>query len=73
MAQIKYDDNYSFMGRNGVFKVKGLDIDSDYNYSGDYPKVTLYPITSRGTIASCYIEIPKNKIQELIDELQKLI
>ena len=71
MAKIMFDNNYHFLGRNGTYKAKGLDVSMFGN--SDYAHVDLIPITSKGMLASCTIEIPKNKIQELINELQKLL
>lgn len=72
--KIKYDDNYYFLGRNGKFKMKGLDIEGfDFDEGKSYPYIELMPITSKGLLASSFLQIPKNKIQEVIDELQKYL
>lgn len=73
MAQIIYEIPFSFKGRNGTYTCKGIDIyDADPTRRGSYSRIVLQPITSRDEIGSCFIDFPKNKIQELIEILENL-
>ncbi len=68
MEDIVYDKPYDMtaLGRNGVVKMSGLFITDHGQY------VTLHPITTRNTVANCNINVPKNKIPELIKKLQEV-
>ena len=54
-----------FLGRNGYFKSSGLEV-------GTVPcfGATLTPITSKGLVARCSIEIPADAIDATIKALQ---
>ncbi len=51
---IKFKRQVNFMGRNGFFKSTGLDVLVDRQRK----IVTLSPITSKGMIGNCAIEVP---------------
>lgn len=55
-------------GRNGYAHSSGIDL---MKLSND--NILLTPITSKGNLQSCEIEIHKDCIPELIQQLQKLI
>ena len=59
-----------FTGRNGNFSQKGLEIwrinDLDH-------KIYFTPITSKGKFANCEIQIPKEHLQQLIDNLKTFL
>jgi len=60
-------ENTFFMGRNGFFKCRGLDV------SSVTPDVICFvPITSKGKQGRSTIEIPVSKIPELIKILQAI-
>lgn len=70
---IKYNETLSFKGRNGIYQCAGLEVyDADPNKTSKYSRIVFEPITSKGTIGSCFIDFPKNKIQDLINKLEKL-
>jgi hypothetical protein len=52
-AKIRFKRTVRFTGRNGTFKAVGLDIFIDKDNV-----VSLYPITSKGVIGNCRIDIP---------------
>lgn len=55
-------------GRNGYANSQGIDLMQCQNGN-----LLLTPITSKGYFQSCEIEIHKDSIPELIEQLQKLI
>lgn len=67
MEEIRFDKIlWGSLGRNGYVHVTGIDIDA-------YDKIVrLTPINTRGLRTKCFIELPKDKIDELIDKLNKL-
>lgn len=70
---IKYSITRNFLGRNGVYSCKGIEI-TDMNRPKDnskYPYIMLEPITSKNKIGRCFIEIPRENIQEVINILEK--
>lgn len=64
--EIHYKRVVSYNGKNGWLKCKGIDIMS----LGDYIRIS--PLTSRGLVAKCHIDVPVEEIDNLINELQKL-
>lgn len=56
-----------FTGRNGYFKMKGWTLST---YPGG--KVMISPLNSRGNMARCDMEIPKEDLDLFIIHLQKL-
>ena len=65
--QVKFARTTSFLGRNGHMKCGGIDITSFGS------SVTLSPLTSRGVIGRCNIEIPLENLPEVIAKLQSLL
>ena len=55
------------LGRNGAFKAIGLYIYNSVN------KIVVTPITSRGNLARCEIEVPITHLPELIAALKTLV
>lgn len=69
MLQIDFQDKQvRFQGRNGYFRASGLFLENRVN-----DIVAISPITSRGFVGNCEVQLPKNKIPELIASLQKMI
>lgn len=64
---IKFKANTSFLGRNGAFVASGMEI-LNLNMQN---VVEINPLTSRGITARCFIQIPKDNIDELIEALQE--
>jgi len=62
-AKINYDRNVNFIGRNGYFKASGLDIYANESI------IILQPITSKGAVGRCSIEIPIENIAALMNIL----
>jgi hypothetical protein len=60
------DEQLVFFGRNGTGKCSGLWITD----AGDY--ITLRPLTSRGQIAKCSIDVPKTHVHKLAEILAGL-
>lgn len=71
MDTITFKQTVSFLGRNGNFKSIGLNV-YKYKYSTE-DKVELTPITSKGLLGRCVIEIPTESIPDLIKSLQACI
>lgn len=70
MSQIKYETQVWGTGRNGTYYQMGLDL---YTFGTDGISVLeISGITSKGKVAVGGLQIPKENIQELIDELEKL-
>ena len=68
MIEIKYKRTVAFEGRNGLFKQGGIVIRvSDYGKT-----ITMFPLTLKGIIARCMIEIPLENMQEIIHELKSI-
>jgi hypothetical protein len=68
-ATINYNEITTLnMGRNGHSKSKGIDLMQCQNGN-----ILLTPITSKGNLQNCEIEIHKDSIPELINQLQKLL
>jgi hypothetical protein len=59
--------NYGVLGRNGTSKTSGISIESTGS------TVQLTPLSSKGQLLMAYIDIPKEHIQEIIDELKKYV
>jgi hypothetical protein len=65
MSQIKWSPTTRALGRNGTLKCGGLDV-----WHGlTEPVVTLRPLTSKGFEARCSIQIPKEKVERVIQAL----
>lgn len=65
---IKYNKQVNFTGRNGYFKQTGLNV---VELAHDN-KIMLAPLTSKGMIGNCDIQIPKENIPELIKFLETI-
>jgi len=66
MIQILFKRNTNFTGRNGYMKCSGVEIlPLAHGHS-----VMISPITSKGTVGKCDIEIPAEHLLELASELQ---
>jgi len=64
--EIAFSRIVSARGRNGLVKMAGIEVSSASHR--DY--ITLFPVSTRGVSDSAWLEIPKEHLQELIDELQ---
>lgn len=65
-AQVKWDRPTEFLGRNGYFMCSGVDLTTDED------KLFIAPLTGRGDVGRCTIEVPLNKLDELIASLEVL-
>ena len=63
--KMQFDNCVQFSGRNGVFECRGF-ILSAYKDC-----ISIYPITSKGVQARCFIEIPLDHIETFIEILQE--
>lgn len=66
MKDIKYKTTVNFQGRNGMFKQTGMAVQADAK------NVTLQPFTSRGVIGNCFMEIPLESVDEVIEALRSV-
>lgn len=67
-TQIDFKRLTKFTGRNGYFNMKAVEM---MDSSTDC--IMISPITSKGNSARCDIEIPKENLQEFIDNLKKFL
>jgi len=65
---IKWDNNLFFLGRNGMYKMRGINI-CTYDY---YNRVDFIPITSKGDLGRCWLSMPVDKIPDLMQYLSKI-
>jgi hypothetical protein len=70
LKEVKYNENVTFVGRNGQGKCSGLEILSSTSGDSNKPVKIVTPLTSKGMPAHCLIEIPDDKIGELCVALQ---
>lgn len=73
IKQIKFKETVHFKGRNGLAKCTGIDLHSATSAApqGPVEVVILFPITSKGEIASSWIDLPIDSITEFIKELNQ--
>lgn len=71
-----------FLGRNGEFKCKGIEMmrfinpPADIREPDDQPSedvIMIRPVTSHGVTGRCFIEVPTEEIPALISQLTDLI
>lgn len=62
-TQVKFNRNVNFIGRNGAFKCIGLEI---ANIQG---VIVIEPITSKGQVGRCQIEIPQESVNEVVNAI----
>lgn len=55
-------------GRNGNIKTSGIEMFRCSRMEGK--SIMILPITSRGAVANCHIEIPMEEIDEFIHQLE---
>lgn len=68
ISELKFSTETFFTGRNGTFKAIGLKI----WYEENVDVFTISPITSKGKIGRCSIDIPKDDVINLITKLQSV-
>jgi len=64
-TKINFDRSVNFIGRNGYFKAKGLDLYANESI------VIFQPITSKGNVGRCSIEIPIENVAALMNALSE--
>jgi hypothetical protein len=64
---INFKQQVTFTGRNGTFKCVGVEVWELSN------RVTISPITSKGKIGRCDIDIPLENLGEFINALTDLV
>ena len=63
------DDTAMFLGRNGYFTCVGVEI-----FDMTFRKVVeISPITSKGKVGRCYIQIPIGNLPEVIEKLSAFL
>ena len=67
MSTVTWERETYFLGRNGTFKCRGVELLA----TGDDLSIT--PITSRGITGRCDISIPQEAIPQLIEKLKALL
>ena len=63
--EIKYGKTVTFQGRNGNFKQAGIRI-----WRGSNKEVWLEPVTGKGGIGNCWIQIPPENVDAVVKALQ---
>ena len=64
---INWNDDGYFLGRNGMFKCKGLSI-----YTFINGNIEISPITSKGKEGRYWIEVPGKEIPNILQFLSKI-
>jgi len=68
-AKLTWKRTTNFTGRNGFLKCNGLDLlKMIHNKS-----ILISPITSKGKIGRCDIEVPLEAIPAVIQELERMV
>ena len=75
MKQFKFKGRITrSRGRNGDILTTGLSIFKAYQRLDDknetYETIRIYPITSYGKEGNCFLEIPTNELEKLIEILK---
>lgn len=66
--QVYFDqERVQFLGRNGTFAAKGMELRENDGV------VEFTPITSRGKLASCFIQIPIADLPFVINALTRIV
>lgn len=65
MREIKFDKQTSFLGQDGYYNCTGLFVTENLN-----GQVWIEPITSKGEVGRCRIEIPVDALTEVIAALK---
>jgi len=66
LKELKFSRLTTFTGRNGTFKCAGVEL-IDYT-----DRVQISPVTSKGNVGRCDIDIPVEDIPALIEALQDI-
>jgi len=66
-TEVKFTRVMNFTGRNGYMKQSGVDIQT----AAHDEKVIISPITSRGYVGRCDMEIPYENLPSFIGELKE--
>ena len=66
--ELKYSEMVLAQGCNGLMECSGMNVFE--TSSGTF---RIEPLTSRGAIGNCWIDIPKDDIEKLIRKLKKAI
>lgn len=67
---IEFSRGVNFIGRNGYFMSSGIQMIKSARRGGD--NIELYPITSKGNIGNCLMEIPLEDLDTVIHHLTEL-
>ncbi len=62
-TQVTFSRKVKFIGRNGCFQCTGVEIS---NIQG---VVTIEPITSKGEVGRCQIEIPQESVNDFVNAI----
>jgi len=68
---MKFSQRTESLGRSGMIITTGLDLHKNLWNNGE--TVILSPVTSKGTVGRCSIEIPTADIPQLISELRGML
>jgi hypothetical protein len=71
--QVKFSRTVKFTGRNGAFKCTGIDIFKWHYTANDTSDISITPITSKGILGRCEIEVPIENLPAVIEILQNLV
>jgi len=64
---MKFNETTSFLGRNGCFKQKGIEV-TDMGYNDI---ILFEPTTSKGITGRSYLTVPKDQLSEFINLLRE--
>jgi hypothetical protein len=67
---ISEEANTFYNGRNGFAYCRGIELMRMEH--GDLNAIRLYPLNSKGSTSSCYVDIPRSEIPNLISKLQSM-
>ncbi len=68
MPRVEFQRNVHFLGRNGDGKCAGFHAEPQWSAHGDV--VTIAPITSKGEVARCNMQIPIEALDDVIEALK---
>jgi hypothetical protein len=64
------DKTRTFLGRNGRFKMYAIEV---WKWNDVDTIIHLSPITSKGVNGNCELQIPKENLQEFLDQLKTFL
>jgi hypothetical protein len=72
LREISFSRETRFQGRNGYFRCKGLAVGRAPTVTSGGEVIFCEPVTSRGEVGNCQIQVPVEAVPELIGVLREL-